>query len=270
MSTDDHYTHGHHPSVLRSHTWRTAENSAAYLLPHLSPSDELLDVGCGPGTITTDFARRLVDGQATGVDSAADIVEAARQSAQGGGASNVKFEVANIYELPFDDESFDVVHAHQVLQHLARPVTALQEMARVCRPGGVVAARDGDYPAMAWFPANPGLDLWMDAFCRTTIANGGHPAAARELMSWAHQAGWDDVIPSASTWCFATESDRQWWGGLWAERVVESTFATRAVELEIARVSDLAEMAQGWNTWAEQPDGWFAMIHGEILWTKSR
>ena len=50
------YTHGHHESVLRSHRWRTAENSAAYLLPHLGPARTLLDVGCGPGTITADLA----------------------------------------------------------------------------------------------------------------------------------------------------------------------------------------------------------------------
>jgi hypothetical protein len=49
------YTHGHHESVLRSHTWRTAQNFAAYLLQHLRPGVSLLDVGCGPGTITIDL-----------------------------------------------------------------------------------------------------------------------------------------------------------------------------------------------------------------------
>jgi hypothetical protein len=52
------YTHGHHPSVLRSHTWRTIANSAAYLEPHLSEGQRILDVGCGPGTITAEFAER--------------------------------------------------------------------------------------------------------------------------------------------------------------------------------------------------------------------
>jgi hypothetical protein len=53
------YTHGHHESVLRSHAWRTVENSAAYLVPHLRPGLSLLDVGSGPGTITVDLAERL-------------------------------------------------------------------------------------------------------------------------------------------------------------------------------------------------------------------
>ena len=55
------YTHGHAESVLRSHRARTAGNSAAYLLPLLRPTDRLLDVGSGPGTITADLARLVVD-----------------------------------------------------------------------------------------------------------------------------------------------------------------------------------------------------------------
>ncbi len=69
------YTHGHHESVLRSHSWRTAENSAGYLLAHLQPGQSLLDIGCGPGTITVDLARRLSPGRVVGVDAAAGIVE---------------------------------------------------------------------------------------------------------------------------------------------------------------------------------------------------
>ena len=70
------YTHGHHESVLRAHRWRTVDNSAAYLLPYLRPGLQLLDIGCGPGTITADFARRVSPGRVCGLDSAAAIVDA--------------------------------------------------------------------------------------------------------------------------------------------------------------------------------------------------
>src|SRR5207237_10090881 len=66
-SRSDTYTHGHHDAVLRSHRWRTAENSAAYLLPLLRPGSRLLDVGCGPGTLTVDLARRIAPGGAVGL-----------------------------------------------------------------------------------------------------------------------------------------------------------------------------------------------------------
>ena len=62
------YTHGHAESVLRSHRTRTAENSAAYLLPHLRAGLSLLDIGSGPGTITVDLAERVAPGPVTAVE----------------------------------------------------------------------------------------------------------------------------------------------------------------------------------------------------------
>src|SRR5947208_1812917 len=115
------YTHGHHDSVLRSHRWRTAANSAAYLLEHLSPGTGLLDVGCGPGTITFDLAARVAPGPVLGVDADAGVVEQAAGAAREAG-STAAFRVADVYGLDLEDASFDVVHAHQVLQHLADPV----------------------------------------------------------------------------------------------------------------------------------------------------
>ena len=149
------YTHGHAESVLRSHRWRTVENSAAYLLPHLRPGVDLLDVGCGPGTITIDLAQRVAPGRVVGIDAAADAIDAARAAAREAGRRNLELATGDVYALDHADDSFDVVHAHQVLQHLADPVAALREMRRVCRPDGVVAARDSIYRAMTWYPASP-------------------------------------------------------------------------------------------------------------------
>jgi ubiquinone/menaquinone biosynthesis C-methylase UbiE len=259
------YTHGHHDSVLRSHRWRTAENSAAYLLPLLAPGLDLLDVGCGPGNITIDLANRVSPGRTVGIDAAATVIDAARASAEEQGAAAVELRVANVYDLPFDDGSFDVVHAHQVLQHLADPVAALRQMRRVCRPGGVVAARDSDYEAMTWYPESPGLSRWLDMYRAIARGNEGEPDAGRWLLRWANEAGFSQVTPSASAWCFATPEDRAWWGGLWAERVTESALGEQAVERGLATRSDLAGMADAWREWAADPDGWFAVLHGEIV-----
>ncbi|MEZ5208347.1 MAG: methyltransferase domain-containing protein [Acidimicrobiales bacterium] len=148
------YTHGHHESVLRSHTWRTAENSAGYLLDHLRPGMDLLDVGCGPGTITLDLARRVAPGRVVGVDASdAVIAEAQARATETGSAAT--FAVGDVYALDAEDRSFDVVHAHQVLQHLADPVAALRELRRVVRADGVVACRDSDYAAFVWAPTDP-------------------------------------------------------------------------------------------------------------------
>ncbi|HLK42571.1 MAG TPA: methyltransferase domain-containing protein, partial [Thermoleophilia bacterium] len=152
------YTHGHHESVLSSHTWRTAENSAKYLLPHLSPGMTLLDVGCGPGTITADLAALVAPGRVIAIDTAPGVLEqAAYHAAEAGLADRIEFAVGDVYALDHPDGSFDVVHAHQVLQHLGDPVAALREMRRVCAPGGIVAARDSDYSGWFWYPASPVL-----------------------------------------------------------------------------------------------------------------
>jgi SAM-dependent methyltransferase len=249
------YTHGHHESVLRSHTWRTVDNSAAYLVPHLRAGLDVLDVGCGPGTITDDLAARVAPGRVIGVDAVAGVMTGARNRA-----------AADVCALPFDDGTFDVVHAHQVLQHVADPVAALREMARVCRAGtGVIAARDSDYDAFTWHPADPLLDRWLDVYVTVARQNGGEPDAGRHLLAWAHAAGLTDVRPSASVWCFATPDDRAWWGGLWADRVTSSALGDQAVDRGLATPDDLDAMAAAWRSWSVDDDGWFAVVHGEIL-----
>jgi ubiquinone/menaquinone biosynthesis C-methylase UbiE len=263
----DRYTHGHHESVLRSHRWRTVDNSAAYLVPHLFPSARVLDVGCGPGTITVDLARRVPEGHVTGIDRADDVIAAAAAEAHSAAVTNVSFATGDVYGLGFDDDSFDVVHAHQVLQHVADPVAALVEMRRVCRPGGVVAARDSDYSAMTWYPAVPELDRGLVMYCRLARSNEGEPDAGRRLTSWARAAGFTEVESSASAWCFAERADRAWWGGMWADRVEGSAFAEQCLGRGFATADDLASLAAGWRRWAADEDGWFAVLHGELVCT---
>ncbi|GAB4011211.1 class I SAM-dependent methyltransferase [Nocardioides ultimimeridianus] len=257
------YTHGHHESVLRSHRWRTAENSAAYLLPHLRPTDTLLDVGAGPGTITADLAGHVAAVTATEVGPAE--LDLARTTAAERGVANIAFAEADVHTLHFDDDTFDVVHAHQVLQHVGDPVQALREMARVTKPGGIVAARDSDYAAFCWFPRIPELDEWMTLYQVAARANGGEPDAGRRMLSWARAAGLEDVTATSSTWCFATPADREWWGGMWEKRILESAMATQVLESGLATRSDLERISAGWRRWVEEPDGWLSILHGEIL-----
>ncbi|QKW10161.1 methyltransferase domain-containing protein [Streptomyces sp. NA04227] len=259
------YTHGHHASVLRSHTWRTAANSAAYLIGSLRPDMSVLDVGCGPGTITADLAELVPQGTVTGLDREPGILDRARETVRARGLGNVDFAQGDVLQLPYPDGAFDVVHAHQVLQHVSDPVAALTEMRRVCRPGGLVAARDADYAAMTWFPESAGLDRWLDLYRRVARANGGEPDAGRKLKSWARQAGFTRITATASTWCFASEEEREWWGGLWAERTVASTYADRAVAGGHAEPRDLRDAAAAWHEWSAAEDAWFAVLHGEVL-----
>ncbi len=261
----DAYTHGHHESVLRSHRWRTAENSAAYLLPELAPGLDVLDVGAGPGTITLDLAARVAPGRVRGVDASADVVAQADADRVASGAENVEFAIDDAYSLSSPDDAWDVVHAHQVLQHLGRPVDALREFRRVVRPGGVVAARDVDYEGVIWWPLLPGLAEWLEVYLAAHRATSGEPAAGRRLKAWVHEAGFDDVRSTASVWLFETPEDRAWWGGMWADRALHSAFAETVVGRGIADRAALERISAAWREWAEHPDGWVLLPHGEIL-----
>lgn len=261
----DIYTHGHHESVLRSHRWRTAENSAGYLLPYVEPGMRLLDVGCGPGTITLDLAERVSPGPTIGVDRDAGIVAEARTLLDSRQVSGVEFRTADAYALEFEDECFDVVHAHQLLQHLTDPVAALREMRRVLRPGGVLAVRDGDYGGFVWAPSDPLLDRWLELYHDVCRHNGADADAGRHLLGWARAAGFTEIYPSSSTWTFADPEARRWWGELWAERITSSSVGEQAVDYGLSTRDELEAIADAWRRWLVQDDGFFVVLHGELI-----
>jgi ubiquinone/menaquinone biosynthesis C-methylase UbiE len=281
------YTHGHHESVLRSHRWRTAANSAGYLLPRLRPGMSLLDVGAGPGTITAELAALVAPGRTTALEASESALAITRAtfaerglapsvSAAGDGAVDasagsadgptieVDFVVGDVHQLDLPDDSYDVVHAHQVLQHVADPVQALREMRRVCKPGGIVAARDSDYHAFTWYPELPELDEWMDLYQRLARANQGEPDAGRRLLSWAREAGFEQIEATASNWTFANAEDRDWWGGMWADRVLQSAMADQARASGVPEEA-LERISAAWRAWAAAPDGFLSLLHGEIV-----
>lgn len=259
------YTHGQHPTVTDSYRWRGADNSAAYALDEMVPGRSLLDVGCGPGSITVDLARLVAPGPVTAVDASAEALDLARATAKEAGVEGIEFLVSDVHTLDLPDDAFDVVHAHQVLQHVADPVGALAEMRRVARPGGVVAACDSDYSGMYWYPRLPELDTWMGLYQRVARGNGGEPDAGRHMLAWAHEAGFSDVTYVAEVWSHSCNERRAWWGGMWARRILESDMGRQAVEEGYATREELERVSAGWTAWSQDPDGVFVIPRGAIL-----
>ena len=138
-------------------------------------------------------------------------------------------------------------------------------MRRVVRPGGIVALRDADYGGMIWAPTDPKLDEWMDLYQRMTRENKVVANAGRYLFSWATQVSFSSVDASSSTWTFSTDETRQWWGGLWAERIQKSTFADQIFEHDLGSQDLLDELSAAFKRWADKPDGFFLVPHGEII-----
>ena len=172
----------------------------------------------------------------------------------------------DVHALGFPDDTFDVVHAHQVLQHVADPVAALREMRRVCRPGGVVAVRDADYAALTWYPHLAELAEWLDLYqrhrprqrrrARRRPSTAGLGPGGRLHRHHRHR-----VEP----WCFATADDRALWGGMWADRMRHSAIGRQAIEDGYLSEAEVGRIADGWLRWAAAENGWFAVLHGELI-----
>lgn len=273
------YTHGHGDAVLGSHARRTATDSLAFALPYLTATSRVLDVGCGPGSITLDLAAMIAGlggaaSQVTGVENTPVPLQAACDAAEERGIG-ARFLPGDVYSLPFGDASFDVVVAHQVFQHLTDPVTALRECLRVTAPGGVVALRDADYAAMSYHPAPLGLREWTHRYRAMAQANGAEPDAGRHLVEWALSAGCDtgDLSYSTSTWVYSNAAGGRSTGDFaesWCSRVTEERFRDQLAGVLGTWDADAVETAAGricagWREWAADPAAVFIMPHGELL-----
>jgi SAM-dependent methyltransferase len=263
------YTHGHAPAVVRHHAKRTAEEAAAFLLPELQPGMRLLDVGCGPGSITRGLAEIVAPGQVVGLDLSSETLDAARRDAAARGLENLRYEIGSVYGLPFPDASFDAAYAHQVFQHLREREVALREMLRVLRPGGLVAVRDVDWGTIAYWPRDPWIDRFIEIHERTWYQNGGEPQMGRQLRALFDGAGIADVRITASVWCYATLGETTEWGQSYADRLVSSPMGDRPVEYGYASREDIQAMASALRAWGSRPDALWAFIHVAALGRKA-
>jgi SAM-dependent methyltransferase len=249
------YLHGHDDSVLASHRVRTPESSAPHLLPHLAPDWHLLDVGCGPASITKGLlghAARVI-----GLDRATGLLGELETT------PGLAFVAGDATALPFGDASFDVVHAHQVLQHLADPVAAITEARRVARR--LVSLAEADYAAMLWWPRSSALDEWMAIYQAIAERERTDPNIGRRLGVLAAEVGFPRIEVASHNWTYATPETRRWWADGWARRVLESSYATLARAHGLATDHDLAHLSEGWRAWGEAPHGIFVIMNVTVL-----
>ncbi len=242
---------------------RTASSTAAFLLGHLHRGMRVLDVGCGPGTITLGLAEVVAPGDAVGVDLQVQLVERARALARERGVANVRFERADAYELPFADGSFDAALEHHVVMHLADPVRGLEEVRRILRPGGVLGLRDPDVATTVRWPMTPEFERFLELRMRAFQLQGTDGQAGRKHRQLLLEAGFAHAQSQAVTW-----------GGGEAETLGPSVrflrsqldgFGRIAREHGWAQEQELDAIAADLERWAARPDAEVFMIICETL-----
>lgn len=239
-----------------AHGRRTAATSAGFLLPQLRPGQRLLDLGCGPGSITLGLAEAVAPGPVLGVDLSEEAIESAR--ARAAGVSNIRFETADLYEKTFEPGSFDVVFAHYVLQHLPDRVRALRVAAKSLRPGGLVAIADPDYGGSILWPEPPAMRRAVRLMTKTRQLQGGDLYAGRKLARWLAEAGFEHIIGGASATTVATAESTAATGRFWSSYFAAPEFQGHCEAMGWATRAQCDEAAKAWRKWGGTPGAYWA------------
>ena len=262
------YTMGYSDEFQRMLDRRNAETNAEHLLPHLSSGLRVLDLGCGPGTISIGLAKTVEPGELHGIDIEESQIEMARAAASAGGHSNAVFQTGDVTDLPYGDASFDVAHCHAVLMHVPDTRAVLAEVKRVLKPGGLISAREMIGASSFSEPALGGLgDAWA-TFQNLLEANGAHPQMGKELKGVFLEAGFSDIHASASFETYSTVEDVTFFhtfAGGWF-------FSPDTVEAATKRGLATREQFEDWrrtmDEWKDAPGAFSAVAWGEAIGRK--
>ena len=247
---------------------RSAANCAAHLLPRLEPGMRLLDVGCGPGTISMGLADIVAPGEFIGVDIEESQVEMAKAAASAGGHKNAEFQVADAVNLPFESNSCDVVHAHATIMHVPDANVAVAEMMRVLKPGGIISSRDMILSSCFTEPRHGDFDNAWQAFGKLLSANGGHPEMGKEIKGVLHSAGFSDIAASASFECFAAKKDVDFFHGFAQGWFFADQTVAAAKKLGVASAEDMDRWRGLLDQWQADPAAFSTIAWGEALGVK--
>jgi len=252
-------------SITKLYGERTGQVSCQYLLPHITKTANILDVGCGPGTITVDLAKLASEGQTIGVDNSEGIIKQASTSFPPAEVPNLKFQVGDATDLKdFPDSSFDIVHAHALLVHIPDPVKVLKEFYRVCKPGGIIALRENSPSVvLSLEPDLPGIRGYWDRALVMIPKMGGHPAAGVDLEKWAKEAGFEENRGELAV------STGKFWSPSHLDRV-SGPAADQAIQYGMATKEELDTWAKAFEEWEATEGHEWVLEAGELLCWKGK
>ena len=253
------------PVLSQDYAARTADHQAAFVLPYLRPGMNLLDVGCGPGTITLGLAQAVAPGEVTGIDHDATNIQAARARLAQEKIASVNFQLGDALSLPFEDGIFDAAFENDMLTHLPQDaVRAAREVYRVLKPGGLFAARDVEAGAVVWGNMVEPLKQLDELMIAWQQSRGSDVTLGRRLPAILRQTGFITTIKSVSADTKGTPEATRSHADMTVS-LLDGPFGEAIVENGWAGKAAVERLKKSIREWANHPDAFFANVHVEVI-----
>lgn len=253
------YKFGYNDSMVKQLQKRGALKDAAFLLPYLKPCIKLLDCGCGPGSITSDLAKILSDGQVVAIDIDDESLKIAESTARENNLSNISFQKASILDLPFDNNSFDVVFTRATLYHLQDAKKAIKEMLRVAKTGGIIAACEPDIGGMLYYPENRFIKEAQKVRTDIITKDGADLMIGRKLRSLFVEIGCKKAIAFSTSEPKGELESLQAITEYLASEFTDTPFGKELVDKKIVSEKEIKVYQQAYRDFAKNP-GAFMMF----------
>ena len=265
LSGTPDYTMGYSEEFLQALLRYTAKTHAAHLLPHLKPGLRILDFGCGPGTISIGLAEAVAPGEFHGVDMEASQIDLAKLFAARDGRDNMTWHVADVLDLPFEDDCFDVAHCCNVLMHVPDTQAVLREVKRVLKPGGLIASREMISESCFTHPDLGVIRRAWDMFEDLLAADEGHPQMGKDMKTHFVEAGFTNIRVGASFDSYSTPEDVAFIYGFAQQWFLSPEITEAAIKYGAATPEVCEQIGVAYAEWKDHPGAFAAVAHGELI-----